>query len=202
MLEDAAYRELRFAGDDVKSALSAKGFADRVIFAGTYSKPFATGLRVGFGVLPEPVSTAVTHIKGNHDFGTANLLQQTLARAIATGRYDRHLGELRARYAHKAAVMRAALVKHFPPPVQWDDAPGGLYFWARLPRGSTAGPKSRIFQAALAADVLYVPGELCYADDSTRRKPENEMRLSFGSASEANIREGIKRLGTVLKQHL
>lgn len=202
LLEDAAYRELRFAGDDVKSALTARGFADRVIFAGTYSKPFATGLRVGFGVLPEPVLTAVTRIKGNHDFGTANLLQQTLARAIASGRYDRHLGELRARYAHKAAVMRAALVKHFPPQVQWDEAHGGLYFWARLPRGAKAGPKSKIFQAALAADVLYVPGELCYADDSTRRKPENEMRLSFGSASEANIREGIKRLGAVLRKLL
>jgi 2-aminoadipate transaminase len=202
LLEDAAYRELRLAGDDVKSALTAKNFADRVIYAGTYSKPFATGLRVGFGVLPEPVLTAVTRIKGNHDFGTANLLQQTLARAIATGRYDRHLGELRQRYTHKAAVMRAALVKHFPPQAQWDEARGGLYFWARLPRGVKAGTKSKIFQAALAADVLYVPGELCYADDSTRRKPENEMRLSFGSASEANIREGIKRLGAVLRKLL
>jgi len=48
--------------------------------------------------------------------------------------------------------------------------------------------------------VLYVPGELCYADDATRRKPDNEMRISFGSASEKNIRVGIQRLGAVLKQ--
>jgi len=47
---------------------------------------------------------------------------------------------------------------------------------------------------------LYVPGILCYADDPTRRKPDNEMRISFGSASEKNIREGIKRLGKVLKR--
>jgi 2-aminoadipate transaminase len=159
-------------------------------------------LRVGFGVLPEPLLTAVTRIKGNHDFGTANLLQQTLARAIASGRYDRHLGELQKRYAHKAAVMRTALEKYFPKAVQWDDAHGGLYFWARLPRGVKTGVKSKLFQAALAADVLYVPGLLCYADDPARTKPDNEMRLSFGSASEANIREGIRRLGVTLKKFL
>ncbi|MGN6641767.1 MAG: PLP-dependent aminotransferase family protein [Verrucomicrobiota bacterium] len=70
LLEDAAYRELRFSGDDVKSALTAKGGLERVIYAGTYSKPFATGTRVGFGILPEPVFTSVLRIKGNHDFGT------------------------------------------------------------------------------------------------------------------------------------
>ena len=81
LLEDAAYRELRFTGEDVKSALAARRLSDRVILAGTYSKPFATGARVGFGFLPEPVFTTVTRIKGNHDFGTSNLLQQLLARA-------------------------------------------------------------------------------------------------------------------------
>ena len=65
LLEDAAYRELRFAGEDEKSALAAKGFANRVIYAGTYSKPFATGTRVGFGILPDPVYTAVIRIKGS-----------------------------------------------------------------------------------------------------------------------------------------
>jgi 2-aminoadipate transaminase len=198
LLEDAAYRELRFAGVDEKSALAVRGFESRVIYAGTYSKPFATGLRVGFIVLPEPVFTAVARIKGNHDFGTANLLQQLICRAIVSGRYDRHVAVLQKRYAHKAQVMRAALEEHFPAEVRWDLPCGGLYFWARLPRGMKSGVDSKVFKAALAADVLYVPGMLCYADDSTRRKPDNEMRISFGSATEQNIREGIRRLGAVL----
>ncbi|MEI9959794.1 MAG: hypothetical protein WDM76_01305 [Limisphaerales bacterium] len=42
--------------------------------------------------------------------------------------------------------------------------------------------------------VLYVSGELCYAEDPTRHKFDNEMRISFDSASEKNIREGIRRL--------
>lgn len=200
LLEDSAYRELRFTGEDVRSTLAVEGSSERVILAGTYSKPFATGVRVGFGFLPAPVFTTVTRIKGNHDFGTSNLLQQLLALALASGDYDEHLATLRRRYAQKAHVMRRALEQHFPTDVEWWQPEGGLYFWARLPRKLPSGVKSKLFKAALARDVLYVPGELCYAADSTRRKPNHEMRLSFGGASEANIREGIKRLGGVLRK--
>lgn len=198
LLEDAAYRELRFAGHDVPSALAVKGSAGRVIYTGTYSKPFATGIRVGFGVLPDPLFTTVLRVKGNHDFGTANLLQQILARAITTGRYENHLAGLRVRYAHKAAVMKAALEEHFPKFVEWQEPDGGLYFWPRLPRRMKTGLRSKIFRQSLAKDVLYVPGELCYAGDPARPKPNHEMRLSFGGASEKLVPEGIRRLGEVL----
>ena len=202
LLEDAAYRGLRFAGNDVPSALAVPGAAERVIYAGTYSKPFATGVRVGYGILPKPLFTAMKHIKGNHDFGTSNLLQHLVARALASGIYGRHVARLQKRYAQKARVMKLAIKKHFPSAVEWWEPEGGLYFWARLPRGLATGMKSKVFSTALKNDVLYVPGELCYADDPARRKPNHEMRISFGSASEKDIREGIKRLGNVLRKLL
>jgi 2-aminoadipate transaminase len=202
LLEDAAYRELRFAGRDVPSALAVRGAADRVIYTGTFSKPFATGARVGYGILPEPVFSTVKHIKGNHDFGTANLLQHLFIQALASGSYRKHVARLQKRYAHKARVMKRAIEKHFPSGVEWWEPEGGLYFWARLPRHLPAGVKSKVFQTALKNDVLYVPGEICYADDPTRRKPAHELRLSFGSAREADIREGIERLGAVLRKFL
>ena len=225
LLEDAAYRELRFetvaavcdrrTSDEMtnirrsqtaatsyggKSALAVPGAAERVIYAGTFTKPFATGARVGYGLLPEPLFSTVKHIKGNHDFGTANLLQQLFARALASGAHDKQVARLQKRYAHKARVMKVALETHFPPSVEWWEPAGGLYFWARLPRTVSTGVKSEVFQTALKNDVLYVPGELCYANDPTRRKPNHEMRISFGNASEESIREGIKRLGAVLRK--
>lgn len=199
LVEDGAYRELRFAGRDERSALAAKGFGERVIYTSTYSKPFATGIRVGFGILPEPLFTRVLRIKGNHDFGTANLLQQILVRAIASSRYEMHLADLHVRYAAKAAVMKRAMREHFPDWVQWREPEGGLYYWARLPQRCKSGLKSKLFKTALAQDVLYVPGELCYADDPTRPKPNHEMRISFGGASLEDIAEGIAQLGRVLK---
>jgi 2-aminoadipate transaminase len=107
---------------------------------------------------------------------------------------------LRRRYAHKARLMRAALKQHFPAAVEWEKPGGGLYFWARLPQHLDSGTASKVFQRALARNVLYVPGELCYADDPSRRKPNHEMRLSFGGATEANVLQGIARLGAVLRQ--
>jgi 2-aminoadipate transaminase len=201
LLEDAAYRELRFDhGEDVPTALTLPGAKERVIYTGTYSKPYAPGARVGFGILPEPLFTTVQRIKGNHDFGTANLLQQLVARALESGLYDRHVVKVQKNYARKARVMKQALAEHFPANVEIWESGGGLYFWARLPGGISAGVKSKVFQAALKNDVLYVPGELCYADDPSRRKPDNEMRISFGSANEENIRKGIARLGRVLEK--
>jgi 2-aminoadipate transaminase len=201
LLEDAAYRELRFdRGEDVPTALTLPGAKERVIYTGTYSKPYAPGARVGFGILPEPLFTTVQRIKGNHDFGTANLLQQLVARALESGLYDRHVVKVQKNYARKARVMKQALAEHFPANVEIWESGGGLYFWARLPKGISAGVKSKVFQAALKNDVLYVPGELCYADDPSRPKPDNEMRISFGSANEENIRKGIARLGRVLEK--
>ena len=202
LLEDAAYRELRFYGPDVPSALAIEGAAERVIYAGTYSKPFATGMRVGFGLLPKALFENVYRIKSNHDFGTSNLLQHIMARALASGEYEAHLADLHYRYARKAHAMTQASREYFPTDVEWLEPAGGLYVWARLPRGLKSGVKSDLFKSALKKNVLYVPGELCYADDPTRPKPNHEMRLSFGGASQQEIGEGIARLGRLMARKL
>ncbi len=200
LLEDAAYRDLRFGGEDIPSALVAKGAGDRVIYAGTYSKPFATGIRVGYGVLPEPVLRMVARLKGNHDFGTSNLLQQILARALGSCRYREHVALLQKRYAGKAAVMVNAIRESFPGKVEWQPPAGGLYVWAKAPRRVKTGPRSKLFKRVLERDVLYVPGELCYAQDETRPASQNEMRLSFGNANEKDIQIGISRLGEIFRE--
>jgi 2-aminoadipate transaminase len=200
LLEDAAYRELRFSGPDQLSALAARKFADRVLYTSTYSKPFASGVRVGFGILPPEILEVVLRIKGNHDFGTANLLQRIMTAAVTSTAYKKHLPNLRSRYAQKALTMTKAIREHFPEQVAWAEPTGGLYVWAKVPDRIKSGTKSKLFQLALENDVLFVPGELCYAEDPTRRKPNSAMRISFGGATEKNISLGIERLGSVLKK--
>ena len=198
LMEDAAYRELGFAGTPSSSALAVKGAADRVIYSGTYSKPFATGVRVGFGILPEELLTPVLRIKGNHDFGTSHLIQQLVGRALDSGLYEKNLPKVQRRYRVKAKAMTDAMGEHFPGSVQWEQPEGGLNVWVAWPRKVNTGMKSRFFKQVLDRNVLYVPGGLCYVDDPTRAKPSHEMRLSFGAASEADIREGIRRLGQAI----
>ena len=200
LIEDAAYRELRFAGDDTPSALTFDRGGNRVIYTSTYSKPYATGVRIGYGLLPGPLLTAALRVKGNHDFGTTNLLQQLITRALTSGAYDAHVQTLRARYAKKAAAMVRACREHLPASVNWTNPTGGLYVWAKMPVRMKTDLKSKLFAAALKQKMIYVPGNLCYCQDRVRRRPNREMRLSFGSGSIADIREGIARLGRALKQ--
>jgi len=157
-----------------KSALAADGAADRVIYAGTFTKPFATGARVGYGVLPEPVFTAVKHIKGNHDFGTANLLQQLFVRTLASGIYEQQVARLQKRYAHKAHVMKLAIKKTFSASRRMVGTGGRTLFLGATAARVAIGHESKVFLTALKNDVLYVPGEICYADDPARRKPNHE----------------------------
>ncbi|MDP6891767.1 MAG: PLP-dependent aminotransferase family protein [Verrucomicrobiota bacterium] len=199
LLEDSAYRELGFSGQSDSSALSIHGASERVIYSGTFSKPFATGVRVGFGVLPEVLLAPFLRIKSNHDFGTSHLIQKLVLRALDSGEYVKNLAKAQHRYQVKANVMNDSISDYFPDLVKWEKPEGGLNFWAELPRSMSTGLKSKLFQEALNQNVLYVPGNLCYVDDPTRRKPSYEMRLSFGAASEKDIRKGIRSLGNVLK---
>ena len=201
LLEDGAYRELRFAGADVPSALALEGSSERIVYAGTYSKPFATGIKIGYGIIPEPLFSVIKRIKGNHDFGSASFLQVLLAKALALGDYSEHVRMLRERYISKSNVMIRAMRNYFPRFTHYSEPKGGLYIWARLPETMKTGRSSPLFNDALNAGVLYVPGGYCYAEDASRIVSDSEMRLSFGQANEEQMQEGIKRLGTVIHKH-
>ncbi|XOV70143.1 MAG: PLP-dependent aminotransferase family protein [Verrucomicrobiota bacterium] len=199
ILEDAAYRELKFpATPEQPSMLSLPHARDRVIYSSTYSKPFATGIRVGYGFVPEPLRTILLRIKGNHDFGTANLLQAVVEEALRSGLYSGHVHQLQAEYAKKSEWMCQSIRKYFSSQVRWNHPSGGLYVWAQAPDHVSTGPDSRLFKACLKERVMYVPGSYTYGEDLTPNKPDQSMRISYGSASRSEIQKGIKRLGAAL----
>ena len=203
LMEDAAYRELTFAGDPPPSIRSFDTDHQHVALLQTFSKPFAPGVKVGYGLLPRELVEPVRLQKDNLDFGTANLNQHLLLRAMQSGLYDRHVAMLRARYRDKAAYMLAALDEHlgdFPAgEAHWTHPRGGLYVWLTLPAGIDTGRSGALFERCVREGVLYVPGAYCYGSDSTRHIPTNTLRLSFGTATLEHIREGIRRLSVAIR---
>ncbi|MGA2220505.1 MAG: PLP-dependent aminotransferase family protein [Verrucomicrobiia bacterium] len=114
IVEDAAYRDLRFEGDPAVAGFKSLDLRnERVIYTNTLTKPFATGFRIGYGILPPSLGRAVLRSKGNHDFGTSNFLQTILARALAEGVYDRHLPIIADGYRRKRDVMMEELERAF-----------------------------------------------------------------------------------------
>ena len=196
VLEDAAYRELRYSGDDIASVKRSDGTNEYVAYTSTFSKPCAPGLKLGYALLPRDLVGPVLHLKGNHDFGSANLAQHVANRLMETGAYHRHVVRLRDVYREKRDRMLSALAEEFAdfPGATWTVPAGGLYVWLTLPPGVDTGAGGSLVPAALAAGVLYVPGEFGHVPDAEGRVPRNEARLSFGVASLAQITEGVRRL--------
>ncbi|MBN9117650.1 MAG: PLP-dependent aminotransferase family protein [Planctomycetes bacterium] len=195
ILEDAAYRELRFTGDDLPSAKRFDTANEYVIYTSTFSKPCAPGLKTGYAIMPPDVMEAVLHLKGSHDFGSASLSQHIASRLSASPAYARHAEELRGVYRHKRDVMLKALETEFAdfPAASWTVPAGGFYVWLTLD-GIDTGTTSPLMAAALEAGVLYVPGECGHVADESGCVPNNEIRLCFGVATPEQVTEGIRRL--------
>ena len=133
VIEDAAYRELRYYGEDVPSMLSLDE-SNQVIYAGTFSKPYSPGIRVGWGILPRKLVEPVLAQKGNVDFGSPHFNQVLIATAMELGLFDRHVAGLRESYRRKLdATLEAADVELAPLGVKWIRPEGGLYVWLKLP---------------------------------------------------------------------
>ncbi|MBX3441813.1 MAG: PLP-dependent aminotransferase family protein [Planctomyces sp.] len=200
VLEDAAYRDLRYAGTPRPSLLFEDKSRERVIYTQTFSKSLSPGLRVGFGVLPRSLQKAVLDRKGNEDFGSANFPQAIVARLLRNGTFRGHVERVRGAYREKLSAMLSAAERHFSdlPGVAWGRPQGGLYVWMSLPETIDTGFDSPLFQTAVKEfGVMYVPGELCFAPDA---RATNHMRLSFGVQTPEGIAAGMERLaGAVAK---
>ncbi len=200
ILEDTAYRELRYAGDDLPTLRAYDLEADTVICTGTFSKSFSPGIRVGWGVLPQALVEPVLAIKGNVNFGSPNFNQHLLAKVFELGLYEPHVKTLQQTYRDKLAAMLAASDEHLAPinGVRYQRPSGGLYIWLELPEHVDTGAEGQLFNAALDAGVLYVPGRYCYPKEG--EPPRNNMiRLSFGVQSQSNIRRGIAALAGAIR---
>lgn len=201
LVEDAAYRELRYEGPDVPSLKSLDRDNRWVVYAGTFSKPCAPGLKCGYALVPSELREPLLHLKGNHDFGSAHFVQHLLAELIDRGEYQRQRERLCPLYRHKRDVMLEELEASLGQEagVRWSRPAGGLYVWLSFADLDT-GPQGALAQAAWEEGVLYVPGEFAYLSAEGERPPHHACRLSFGVATAAQIREGVRRLHRAVRR--
>ncbi|MFH1922193.1 MAG: PLP-dependent aminotransferase family protein [Planctomycetota bacterium] len=201
VIEDTAYRELRYYGDDVRSLRSFDGEGDTVIQVGSFSKSYSPGVRIGWGMLPPRLVGPVLSAKGHLDFGSPNLNQVLMATVLEKGLFDPHVETLRETYRQKIDAILGAADEFLAPigELRWVRPTGGHYVWLRLPETIDTGVSGRLFDRATAEGVLYVPGEFCYPREG-QNAPRNMLRLSFAFPSCENIRKGIEALGRAIRQ--
>jgi 2-aminoadipate transaminase len=189
IVEDVAYRELGFAGEAAPALWSLA--PDVVVQAGTTSKTFFPGVRLGWAVGPADVSAQLVSAKQNTDQCAGALGQRLFEEYVRRGWIDEQLAESRTLYRRKAERLLAALDRFMPAEVRWTLPQGGFFSWLTLPPGVDA---TDLAGSAAERGVAIVPGSLFFCDGRGR---EN-ARLSFSLVDEAVIDDGIERLASLV----
>ena len=200
VVDDAAYRELRYFVDDIPSLFSVDPQHDTVIHTGSFSKSFSPGIRVGWGILPKALVEPICNQKGNIDFGSPHFNQRIMTAVLKLGLFDPHIERIRDNYREKLRAMLDAADQFLGPiaGVHWSRATGGLYVWMQV-EGVDTSSNGPLFQAALGEGVMYVPGVHCYPSQGESVQTDR-IRLSFGVQPPDRIRTGIQALANAVKK--
>lgn len=188
VVEDVAYRELGFEGAALPSLWSLG--PDVVVQAGTTSKTFCPGVRLGWAAGPAEAVAHLVAAKQLTDQCAGALGQRLFEELERRGWIDEQVERSRALYRRKAARMLAALSQRMRGSARWTTPRGGFFSWLTLPGVDTVELAGR----AVEEGVAVVPGTLFFPDG----RGTDSLRLSFSLVDEERIDDGIARLGSLL----
>jgi 2-aminoadipate transaminase len=193
IFEDVAYRDLSFDGSALPSLWSLA--PDVVLQAGTFSKIFCPGFRLGWAAGPPELVSQLASAKQNTDQCAGALGQRMVEEYGRAGHFERGIPKAQALYASHWAATAQALRAHMPGGCHWSEPTGGMFTYLEVPAPLDA---VRLRAAATQAGVAYVPGAPFYPDGGGER----EMRLSFSALSEPDLAEAVRRLAGVIAAEL
>ncbi len=193
ILEDDPYGNLRVDGEDVPSikSLDTDGI---VIYAGSFSKILAPGIRVAYAVVPNYLAQAFTIGKQVSDVHTGVLNQMIVERWFEEYDVDAHIEEIKKIYRKKLNLMCDCLDKNCPE-INYVRPQGGLFLWAKLPDNVDMLDYCK---RLVENKVAVVPGTAFMIDDEA---PCHYIRMNFSTPSDENIVKGVEIMAQVLKEY-
>ncbi len=204
LVEDAAYRALRYDGENAPSLLALdierEGHIDRtrVLYSGSFSKTLTPGLRVGWICAAQPVITKLVLIKQAADLHSPTINQMVIHH-VAERHFDGQVEKAREHYRQRRDHMLNALAQYMPDGVTWTKPEGGMFVWMTLPENMDGA--TLLARSIEQIRVAFVPGAAFHADGTGR----NTIRLNFSLPDAEAIDTGMQRLGGLIKiemQHI
>ncbi len=193
ILEDDPYGEVYFDEGRRPQPLKAMDIHSQVIYLSTFSKILAPGLRVAWLAAPEPIIERLSLHKQVFDLNTNALGQWAVSEIMQRDMFENHLAMLRQTCRRKRDIMLQAIKTHWPASVRVNMPLGGFHLWCRLPGDMRA---RTLLREATKEQVAFVIGEPFHVDGGGQQ----QLRLSYAYPEEADIEEGIRRIGHVMKQ--
>jgi 2-aminoadipate transaminase len=194
VLEDTPYGLLRYEGTPLPTLRALDG-GEFVVYASTFSKILSPGVRLGWAAAPAPVLEKMNIGKQGSDLCSSSISQFFVSAYFDSGPWESYVRSLIEIYRRRRDVMLDALAEHFPREAEWTHPEGGLFIWATLPDYIDT---TDLLARALEEHVAFVPGRAAFLDG----RGGSSMRLNFSGVSEDAIREGIRRLGEVVREQV
>jgi len=188
LLEDDPYGLVRFEGEPPPTLHELAG-GEGVVYASSFSKTVAPGLRVGYFVLaPELVAPAEAAAVSSY-ITPVLLGQATVWELIRRGGFEPNLERVRGLLRERRDAMLAALERDLPD-ASWSRPEGGYFLWAEL-----GVDTAELLERATAAGVSFVQGSDFFP---AGRDGRTAARLAYSYVTPAEIGEGIMRLAGLL----
>jgi len=192
VLEDNPYGLLYFDGQPPHAMRSVED--DGVVYLGTFSKTLAPGFRVGWALAPHAIREKIILANEAAVLSPSSFTQYVIHEYLSQADWKGQIDTFRGVYRERRDAMLTALDDYLPD-LSWTTPSGGFYVWVTLPENLDS---KSMLPRAVKELVAYTPGTAFYADGSGR----NKMRLSFCYPTPEFIREGIRRLSTVVNGEL
>ncbi|MCI6245757.1 MAG: PLP-dependent aminotransferase family protein [Eubacterium sp.] len=195
ILEDDPYGNLRVEGEAVPSikSMDTEGI---VVYAGSFSKILAPGIRVAYAVVPSKIAPAFTIGKQVSDVHTGVLNQIIVSRWFDEYDVNAHIDEIKKIYKRKLNLMCSCLDEHCKGFISYVRPQGGLFIWAKLPDNVNM---LNYVNKLLERKVAVVPGTAFMVDDT---KPCSYIRLNFSTPDDESIVKGVEIMGLVAEEFI
>ncbi|EIJ34807.1 PLP-dependent aminotransferase family protein [Thiothrix nivea] len=193
LIEDDIYGDLGFSHERPRSLHSFDAEGVNVIYCSSFSKTIAQGLRIGWMVLPETYFPRAEYLKYVTNLAAPTLPQLAIADFLAHGSYERHLRQVRNRYAQQVSLFTQAISQYFPAGTKVTQPKGGFVLWVELAEGVDT---LQLTQRMLKQKASIAPGQIF----SATQKYRNCIRLSCAQPWTEELEIMLKELGGWLQQ--
>ena len=193
ILEDNPYGLLGF-DDEPLRALRAED-AEGVVYLGSFSKTFASGVRVGWAVAPPAIRDKLILAAESAVLCHPMLSQLAVREYFNTQPWREQIKDFRELYRQRRDAMLESLNAQLSSSCYWTVPDGGFYVWLKLPEGVHS---KAMLPRAVSSRVAYVPGTGFYADGGGA----DHLRLSYCFPEPDRIREGVRRLASVIEAEI
>jgi DNA-binding transcriptional MocR family regulator len=193
IIEDDAYALLGF--DGMVNRPMAADEKERVVYCGSFSKIISSGLRTGWAVAPKALKSKLVLANESATLCPSNFTQLIVNEYLRTQDWQAQVALFRDLYQERRDALLSAMDELMPKGISWTVPKGGFYTWLTLPQGVDA---TAMLPKAVDALVAYVPGTGFFANGLGK---EN-LRLSYCYPTPERIKEGIKRLASVLEAEI